>query len=406
MENPASVRTYPIGGNPQSTGERCSDAGIGLEQLQAVADVPSLNLDITARIETSPNRVVVQRCQHNWRLGLSKHLDSTADAIIDLQRTADRSEACLIRNQGTVSVAILTEQLHDQAGRGIAFQSQTAKRVKVRDIDRVLHDMHDVRVVPDALCGQCLAADQHAVDRVVRKTVVKDQRPLVISKALQPIDQPGGSSRVAIQIGIQGVDVDVDGRGIVVTNHVVDNYRLRTADVNRPSLVEPAAETRRIRRSPLAAKPRGIAFEDRVGDARLGLMNSQDIERVEGSLDTSHTAAKSEHRMIDITAGVLGEHNAAPVAGRRFIIRAGRARSVVRGIERTARAIAIIEQTGELDLQALMPFGDELRTDAGLDTSPIQFHHDRRIDRQAGIKTRPQRDARVIENGTFCRAVI
>ena len=66
----------------------------------------------------------------------------------------------------------LPRQLDHQAFGGIALQQQAAVGVVVGHEDpRVVQHVHDVRVVPDHLGLQRLAADQHAVDLVAVQPV-------------------------------------------------------------------------------------------------------------------------------------------------------------------------------------------------------------------------------------------
>ena len=113
--------------------------------------------------------VIVQVGEYDREPGLSQDLDRAADAIEDIQRRTGSGEA-----------SIHAGQLDNQALRVAALQTQPAVGVMVIHRDRALHDVHDVRIVPNALGRQFLATDHDAVGRVAGQLIQADQRAVIV----------------------------------------------------------------------------------------------------------------------------------------------------------------------------------------------------------------------------------
>ena len=235
--------------------------------------------------------------------------------------------------------------------------------MEVLNDDLVLQDVNDVDVVPDALDGDLLAANQHAADgaaggpaggRVdlvdrVGDRVVADERAEVIVVAGVAVDVAGAAARIGPGDVGERVGVDADDRAPIVAEVVAQNHGLGAAGKDRGVFVRAAAVAIRARLAD------GVVLDPAVGHAQVALMHLDHVELVEPALDGCLAAAVAEVGMINagLRAGV--HDDAAPIA---CGPRVGEIRT---GAERAAGAEAVVAEAREDDRLAGGAFRDQLR---------------------------------------------
>ena len=180
-------------------------------------------LEQPLQVKTGTDRVVSQRRQNHGLSWLPDDMQHPADAIRNIQWRAACRKAC-----GT------TGQFHDEAFGRAAFKPNSTIGMQIRDIDLIQQKMHNVRIVPDTLCGERLAANQHSVSGVTVKNIVTEQGPLVVSVVQLAISYPRGSARIGHKIFVQCVHIDIDDGAAVGKKRVIQQNRLRRSRKNCP----------------------------------------------------------------------------------------------------------------------------------------------------------------------------
>ena len=132
--------------------------------------------------------------------------------------------------------------------------------------------------------------------------------------------------------------------------------------------------------------PRGragsVVFDPRMRHPQVALVHLEDIEVCEGAFDRCLSAAVAEVGMVDAGLGAGVDHDAAPVAGGPHV------GQVAVGVERAARAEAVVAEAREDDGLARGALGDELgNATLEFDAGALKLHDHARIDRQAAART-------------------
>ncbi len=138
-----------------------------------VVDVVGVSLRFTPRVDARADAVVGQGGEHNGIAGSADDLQRTADAIVEFLWCSKRRQS-----------GILAGELHDETLFQTALEAKPAVRVEVGNDHFVKQHVDNVRIIPDAIDRKHLAADDHAVDRIVREVVFADQRPMVVGVCL------------------------------------------------------------------------------------------------------------------------------------------------------------------------------------------------------------------------------
>ena len=257
----------------------------------------------TVGIEASSHGVIFQRCQ-NYRLTrLTNDLQTATNAISDIQciavdRKASRRD-CII-------------QLNHETFSRLAFQSDPAEVMVIRNIDLIQHDMHNVRIVPHALRCHCFAADSHPVERIAAEAVVTYEWSLIVAESQFAICQTCLTALIHDEEIVQRRSVDIDARPNVRSEHVVQNYRLCSADKNRAGAVRESAGSVN---GGCAANSGSITFKHRIADADIRLMHFHGVETREVAADRNHTACIVEYRAINTAGTKMPDINPTPIAG-------------------------------------------------------------------------------------------
>ena len=258
---------------------------------------------------------------------MSQHLNDATNTIIDLQRSARRGQAC---HRAT--------ELDHQALRWAAFQTQTAIRMEVRDDHLVEQNVRDVGIIPDAFGRQRLTANLHAIDAVIGHPVAQHQRTAIGADGFQSINRTGRPAWIANEQVIERIDIDVDRCRGAIDEGVVKDDRLCTADEDGTGFIEAATEAVGPSGIALASHATGDPFKVAVGDPRVSLMNLQDVEARESTLDAGHATAISEDGVIDAHTAQMAAENACPVTW------IGCKGLISTGIKNTAGSVAIVFQ--------------------------------------------------------------
>ena len=154
--------------------------------------------------------------------------------------------------------------------------------------------------------------------------VAADERAKVITVASDPIDFSGRSPSIEKIIVDQRIRIDRDDRHlevggrlqrivvrrVIVADYVIDDHRLGAANKDRGGQVVTASEP--IERA-LTSDTFRVVFDDAVCQTQISLMNFDNIESSERTFDSSDTATKGNHRMIDTACGEVPEEYAAPI---------------------------------------------------------------------------------------------
>ena len=265
-------------------------------------------------------------------------MQHTADTIVDVQRVTRCGDS-----------GGIAEQFDDQAFRGTAFQTEAAKGMEVWHVNRVFQHVNDIRIVQNDFGGQRFATQQHTVDAAAGlghtgsagEAVTPYKWPLIVKEVPHHVDGARRTTRVLGQPVIEGVGVDTDGRTVVVTDHVVQDHRLRAADVDRRRRVIQPAKTIARRRTTCSGV---IHFDDAVADPHVGLLDFDGVESGKIAFQRDHAAGVCDQGMVNTARSGMSEVQTAPVAlvsqrGERFAAAQG---IVVVGVKRAARTIAIV----------------------------------------------------------------
>ena len=328
------------------------------------------------RVEAGPDRVVGKRREHDRIARLAHNLHRAADAIVDIEPVARRRES-----------GVRAEQFHHEARVYLAHESHAGIGVQVLDEDLRLEYMHDVDVVPDALDREFLAANLHASGRApgrparrridrVGNPVVADERPAVVVEAGVAIDRPAGAAGIGQCRICQRIRVDADDRTEIVAEVVFEDHRLRAPCEDRRRRVTAAAV-------PVPRRRAGsVVLDPRMRHPQVALVHLEYVEVCEGAFDRCLSAAVAEVGVVDAGLGAGVDHDAAPVAGGPHV------GQVAVGVERAARAEAVVAEAREDDGLARGALGDELgNATLEFDAGALKLHDHARIDRQAAART-------------------
>ena len=184
----------------------------------------------------------------------------------------------------------------------------------------------------------------------------------------------------------EGVRVDIDRDVGVVTDGIVQKCRLRTTDEDRGAVVRPAAET--VVRA-LAAGAWVVLLDHTVGNAGIGLVEFDDVEAFESTLDLAVVAAtKGDVGMVHVQLAEMPNEQSRPIPARRIHGTGINARMpIVIGVEGSAGTVSVIQFGCEDDFLAVESLGNQLGTEGHLDACPLELDHRTRVDLQTGIRT-------------------
>ncbi len=243
------------------------------------------------------------------------------------------------------------------------------------DIDFVSHDMSDVEIVHRDFCRQFFATQHKTVQVVVLISVQANQRTIVIFQLSKGGNLTGRCSVVALTFRSHRICIDADHTAFVVTEVVVHDDRLSTADEDCSFVIRAAAV------SSAAYSGCRVAFDATVCDAHVGLMNFNDIEFGEAVLKRNSAAAVSDICVVNAGAGRRIENQATPVTR----VTIGQ-RRIATSVERAARSVPVVAQRCQDDRPFRSTFGDKLRiASQSFNAGTVQFHDDARINLQASV---------------------
>ena len=224
---------------------------------------------------------------------------------------------------------------------------------------------------------------EHRRAHVVGNAIVSNEWPKVVVIVGEPIDGPSAPAGIGHEGIVEGVGVDRDQGGCVVAEVVAHDHRLGATHKDGSGGVVAAAKPRGVDKQ--IRKPIGVGFNPAVGETEVGLVDLEDVELVEATLDRCGAAAKADVGTVEACLGADVEHEATPVArsvgvGQRTV-----------GVKRAASPVAVVGKAGEDHAIARLTLGDQLRSaPLKLDAGLRQLDHDSRIDRQpttlAGFK--------------------
>ena len=193
------------------------------------------------QIKTRTNGIVVEGSHDNREPRRTDDLNGSANSVIDIQFHS----AC--RESG-----ICTQQFDNQAFCRTTLQPHSTECVMVRHVHFGLKNMHNICVVPNDLCRQDAATDLHAVHIIVAHAILADQRPGVVIKRRESLNEACTATAIQSFKRIQRVDINADDKtvqrsvtGIVVTELIVDDDRLGATNEDRRRNVCPTTTAAR-----------------------------------------------------------------------------------------------------------------------------------------------------------------
>ena len=174
--------------------------------------------------------------------------------------------------------------------------------------------MHDVRVVPDALDGDLLAANLHAAHAAtsrhacgIRKPVAPHKRADIIVVQRFAIDGPCDPARIGpFDVG-ERIGIHAHNGTQIIAEVVAHNDRLRTANEDRSGCISATANAVCARRAG------GVVLDPAVGHAEVTLVRFNHIETVERALDGRLPTTVCDGGAINACGRSSVEKDAAPV---------------------------------------------------------------------------------------------
>lgn len=130
---------------------------------------------IAVGIVAGADRRVVKGGEDHRVAGGADNVDRPANTVVHVRGLACGGKA-----------GIRAQKLHHQGLTGAALERQTTGRFLIGDVDLTLDHVDDVGIVPNPLRGERPAANQHSVDRAVRRggdhLVQPDHRAVVVGE--------------------------------------------------------------------------------------------------------------------------------------------------------------------------------------------------------------------------------